>query len=136
MPAVAFFARLTADNVIVGIDEAVKYREVLQNIGGGYNISSGHFCAPYSGIYTISASLMSETNNAVHLSIVWNGGGTAWLYSHNVNFPLASQTLNLYLQQGDEVWVRNVNGVPRRLHGGPYNTFSAALINTLSLPIY
>ena len=67
MPVVAFLATVTNKNIVLGDNEAVKYNHVLNNLGRGYNQHTGHFTAPYSGIYTISASVMSQPSNDMPL---------------------------------------------------------------------
>ena len=128
----AFLATVTNTNIEVGEKEAVKYNHVLNNLGGGYNHRTGHFTAPYSGIYTISASVMSQPSNNMHFKIVKNGQMLSMLYSANDTYPLASHTLNLPLTTGDQIWVERHTGRQLHSHGyGPYNIFSGALINVL-----
>ena len=123
---------MTTDTLAVGHNESVKYNNVLANLGDGYNNHTGQFTAPYSGIYIMSASIMAQPTNELNFKIVKNGQMLSRIFSNKDTFPLASQTFNLPLQKGDQIWVQG--DVGRELHSypaGPYNIFSGALINVL-----
>ena len=116
----------------VGSKAVVKYNRVLSNVGGAYHPSTGIFTAPYKGVYSISCSLLSSTSNSVHLEIIKNGSKMSILYSASSTYPHAGQTLQLLLNEGDKIWIQNVNSVVAKLHDhGSYNLFSGALISRL-----
>ncbi|XP_056014407.1 complement C1q subcomponent subunit C-like [Ostrea edulis] len=129
--SVAFTALLSKDTT-VSAHAVVKYDRVLTNWGGAYQPTTGVFTAPYNGLYSISCSLMSHPSNSVHVNIVKNGKKMSVVYSNAKTHPHASQTLQLRLNKGDQIWIQNMNGVNAKFHDhGSYNVFSGFLINEL-----
>ncbi|KAK3106699.1 hypothetical protein FSP39_025418, partial [Pinctada imbricata] len=124
-----FLAWYSKPKVRIGNKDAVKYDKVLENIGSGYDLSTGKFTAPVSGIYAISVSMMSETANPVHLGIMKNSQLLTVLFSNSKTYPHASSTLNLSLEDGDTVWARCLTGSVLHVNTNwPYNIFSGVLI--------
>ncbi|XP_078341946.1 complement C1q tumor necrosis factor-related protein 2-like [Crassostrea virginica] len=129
--AVAFTAILSKDTD-VGSKAVVKYDRILSNVGGAYNPSTGIFTVPYTGIYSISCTLMSYPSISTHLEIIKNGTKMSVLFSNSGTYPQAGQTLHLLLNKGDKIWIQNFNTVMAKLHDlGSYNVFSGALITKM-----
>ncbi|KAK3105598.1 hypothetical protein FSP39_001435 [Pinctada imbricata] len=123
------FCLVSKPNVTLGNSEAVKFDQVIENIGGGYNPATGKFTAPVSGIYSISVSIMSEPTNEMHLGIMRNDVRLSVVYSNKGTYPQATNTLNFSMKKGDTAWVQRITG--RVLHAPanmPYNVFTAVLI--------
>jgi hypothetical protein len=109
----------------------IKYDRVLTNCGGAYQPSTGVFTAPFTGLYSISCTMMALPGNAVHVAINQNGENLSIVYSHSKTYRQASQTLQLKLRKGDQITIQNYNQKAAKLHdnfGGSYNIFSGFLI--------
>ena len=67
-------ARLTS-NLAFGSSQTVIFDHEITNVGHAYNSGTGHFTAPYDGIYYCSSTFL-KTDGAVplHLQIVRNKG--------------------------------------------------------------
>ena len=71
-PSICFSTWISRD-IYLGENEAVKYDEVLTNIGNGYDRLSGHFKSPIKGLYVISCTVMASSNDALSVVLVKNG---------------------------------------------------------------
>lgn len=128
---VAFTSMLSSDT-IVGARAVVRYDHVVTNLGGAYQRTTGIFTAPYRGLYSFSCSLMSSPSNHVHLEIVKNGKRVSTLFSAAHTFPQSSQTIYLVLNQGDHIWMQNLNTFQAKLHETVgYNVFSGIFIREM-----
>ncbi|XP_061186325.1 complement C1q subcomponent subunit B-like [Saccostrea echinata] len=127
-PKIAFTATLSK-NTNVGYHEAVKYNRVLTNIGGAYHPWTGHFKVPYSGIYLISCTAMSETKKPAYLQIVKNHQVLTTIFSSTKTFPQSAQTLILQLRRGDRVWVWGRYERLTLRDNSYFNVFSGALLH-------
>jgi hypothetical protein len=86
------------------------------------------FSPPPSPVFTAFPAAWWVT----HLEMMKNDILLSTLYSANQTYPQSSQTLQLSLEKDDKVWMRNKNGVTRKMHDGRgYNVFSGFLINRL-----
>ena len=132
MPVVAFTGTLTR-NVNLGPKQPVVYDKILMNVGGGYNSKSGHFKAPVSGIYSVSASVLAHNKNHALLEIVKEGKEIVTLWAHNKDrSELATQSIYMPLRRGEAVWVRRTKSRyygANLIAGLPYNSFSVALLS-------
>lgn len=63
----AFTASLSVHTLLTRRDEIVKFDRVILNRGAGYNPRTGVFTAPSSGLYQISATIMSSGGSKVHI---------------------------------------------------------------------
>ena len=100
----------------VGSKAVVKYNRVLSNVGGAYHPSTGTFTVPYKGVYSISCILQSDASNNVHLQIIKNGAKMSIVYISKSTYPHAGQTLQLLLNKGDKIWIKNHNARVAKLH--------------------
>ncbi|XP_063405947.1 rab11 family-interacting protein 4B-like [Mytilus trossulus] len=96
---VGFFAVLTK-SVSLGPKQAIEYNKIITNIGNGYDESHGHFKAPVSGLYIISASITSPHNQVSRLEIVRNGIQLAAMVGHLRD--MANQTVVVSLNENDQ----------------------------------
>ncbi|XP_076084054.1 uncharacterized protein LOC143054862 [Mytilus galloprovincialis] len=123
---VGFTAVLTED-VKLGPLQTIVYDKVITNIGKGYDSNHGHFIAPVSGLYIISATSHS-CNSEIWSEIVKNKVQLAAMYGYSYDF--ASHTLVVSLKQNDQVWVRTFRQ-SATAHAGRdrcYCSFSGVLI--------
>lgn len=123
---------MLSSDTTVGARAVVRYDHVVTNLGGAYQRTTGIFTAPYRGLYSFSCSLMSSTSNYVHLEIVKNGKRVSTLFSAAHTFPQSSQTIYLVLNQGDHIWMQNLNTFQAKLHETVgYNVFSGIFIREM-----
>ena len=76
------------------------------------------------GVYSVSVSMMSGTVTA-HATLRKNEAILVWLFT-NKEYDMASQTINIQLVEGDEIWVQMTNQASSLFD--VYNTFSAVRI--------
>lgn len=123
---------MLSSDTTVGARAVVRYDHVVTNLGGAYQRTTGIFTAPYRGLYSFSCSLMSSPSNHVHLEIVKNGKRVSTLFSAAHTFPQSSQTIYLVLNQGDHIWMQNLNTFQAKLHETVgYNVFSGIFIREM-----
>lgn len=119
----------------MGDNAAIKFNDVITNVGNSYDPSTGTFTAPVVGVYAFSLSL--EADN-VHDSIVVmvekivGGTGSAIAYTSvqgagSDHYDTSSIFVVTHLAVGDKV-------IARRAWGGNYlqnwlkNSFSGFLV--------
>ena len=128
---VVFTGILTHD-VDLGQNQAVMYDKVLLNVGRGYNSKTGHFVAPVSGIYSVSASVLGLSTKHTMLEIVKDGEEIVTLWAYGIGrAELATHSIHIALRRGEAVWVmRPKTRYTAHLYGRrPYNSFSVALLH-------
>ena len=131
-PVVAFTALLSNDTTI-GPRAVLKYDQVVTNLGGAYQPTTGTFTAPYDGLYSISCTLMSHPSNVVPLEMVKNGQRISMLYSGAKTYPQSAQTLHLILNKGNQIWMQNYYKHTVTIHDlNVYNVFSGILIKDIN----
>ncbi|XP_071176393.1 uncharacterized protein [Mytilus edulis] len=122
----AFTAAISTDGGTLSPRGIVKYRQVLANIGNCYDSSTGVFTVKTSGVYSVSASMMTPPDKPAHLNLMKNGQVLVWLYTGG-SYDMASQLINVALSGGDELWIQQHSG--SQLYAGQfYNLFTAAMI--------
>ncbi|XP_072547854.1 cerebellin 20 [Salminus brasiliensis] len=116
-------------------DVVVKYQSVFINLGDGYNINTGVFTAPRSGVYALALTVYSDAGApgaslAACGRVRRNGRVIAALSENNTQDQEDSATvvLAVQLQAGDKVDV--ILPVPCYLcdDNSHYNTFSGFLL--------
>ena len=78
---VAFYAQLTKD-IVLAQKQAVVFRNVVTNVGNGYDARNGHFTAPIRGVYHFSVSIMAFPSKTCSVTFVKNGNIISHLYAH------------------------------------------------------
>ncbi|XP_052797452.1 complement C1q-like protein 4 [Mya arenaria] len=141
--AVAFTAGilpLTVDHL--HSQQTIKFESVITDIGGGYSNQTGIFTAPRSGIYLFSCSLLDHWGGAdtqahgglmLHAEIVQNGRVLGRIFAHGEDTyrDQGAQTVFTYANQGDKVFIREVDNDDLGLGGQLYSTFSGYLLMPL-----
>ncbi|XP_063438549.1 complement C1q tumor necrosis factor-related protein 3-like [Mytilus trossulus] len=122
---VAFHARLTP-SVTLGSTQTVIFDHVITNIGKAYNQHTGHFTAPFNGIYFFACTfLRPHTATQLHLQMVQNsteisrghaatGGGS----------QEGSMNAVVYMHKGDVVKVRHYPGLGSEIIHGDWSFFT------------
>ncbi|VDI29901.1 Hypothetical predicted protein [Mytilus galloprovincialis] len=103
----------------------VKYGSKLINgdLASDYDPVTSIYTVPRTGIYKVTVTMMSGLVTG-HTTLRKNGEIVVWLFT-NKEYDMATQSINLQLQLGDEIWVQMNSG--SSLYS-VYNTFSAVLI--------
>lgn len=124
--AVGFSALLSKD-ITLGVNQIVKYDNVITNQGNGYDKWTGIFTAPRAGLYVFSCTVMAYDRRSMHIEIIQDGQLISTIHSDSSRWNQASETVVLALKKGNKVWTR-----ARRvgqIHGN-FNIFSGFLTST------
>ena len=81
----------------------VRFEHVLTNIGNGYDVNTGIFIAPVSGLYSFAAELASPAPGGFY--IILNDTNVAYLFVTGGKWESCSETVTLKLDVGDKVWI-------------------------------
>lgn len=135
----AFSASLFTDEQFrcfgpLDLSSNIIYKNVFLNLGAYYNVSSGVFTAPYSGVYSFTVSVYSDAGAPGNLlsacaSLQVNNQQVAAAKEQNTNDQEDSATIAVVLQLGakDQVAVK----LPKTCFlcdDSFYNTFSGFLL--------
>lgn len=112
------------------------YRDVITNLGGGYNPGNGVFTAPVGGTFVFFTTVVSWDNHSINTDIVLNGNSKVRTFAESRGFSTPNQYVYqtgtnlvvLQLQVGDRVWVRRSAGRGFIVHSTPMHTFSGYLL--------
>ncbi|CAC5363461.1 C1QL [Mytilus coruscus] len=131
---VAFSVVLDHEVTLVPL-QVVKYNNILTNVGSAYDPRHGHASIPIKGIYLVAVTSLNHINEDIHMQLVRNDDVQGSMYlPAGQSYDSMSQTLVLFLDKSDLVWVRVFNNniyVGHKLYGTSvefYNTFSATLL--------
>ncbi|XP_062604695.1 complement C1q tumor necrosis factor-related protein 7-like [Saccostrea cucullata] len=129
---IAFTAGVTSDSSSWNSGTLV-YNKVINNVGGGYNPSTGIFTAPVEGDYVFYVSIQSYGSKHILIDIVLNGSSkvraTAYSYTSNEAEDVGTNLVTLRLQKRDKVWVKHYSGTGYDTYtDAPSVTFSGFLI--------
>jgi len=131
---VAFHALLEGnEQPHLGRDQIIKYNHTVYNAGHGYDAIQGVFTAPKAGIYIFSASITSAANEQ----------STFWAELTKDDTPLArlnvygrpgvadqsSVTVVSHLAEGQQVWVKVIEGSDVSAWGDKYSYFTGFLLH-------
>lgn len=124
-----FFASLTKDTTLTGVNDVVKFDDVKLNVGGGYDCNTGVFTAPRNGVYVISCLILALKTSQVHFQLNKNNDLYTGGYAPNTNY--GSHTLNsfLNLKKGDRVYIKHRGTATENIHGHHFSTFSGCLMS-------
>ncbi|XP_063409963.1 EMILIN-2-like [Mytilus trossulus] len=104
----------------------IKYDRVILNQGRGYNPKTGIFTATKSGLYLISATVMSNGGGYLDAYISKNGANLMNLHGPQIHGGTETATPVLDLEKGDKVSVRSSGSY--KTYGNNYSYFSAVYI--------
>ncbi|CAG2251010.1 unnamed protein product [Mytilus edulis] len=104
----------------------IKYDTVILNQGRGYSPKTGIFTATKTGLYLISATVMSKGGAYLDAYISKNGANLMNLYGPQIHGGTKTANPVLHLEKGDKVSVRS--GGSFGVYGGTYSYFSAVYI--------
>jgi hypothetical protein len=101
---VAIFATLSSSQQEhLGPHQNIIFGDVETNIGGGYNYHHGVLVAPVSGLYLITATLLTSPNREIWAAIVVNGVEVARLNGRGTDgrHGPTSHSVIIQLQRGN-----------------------------------
>ncbi|XP_072247751.1 complement C1q-like protein 4 [Leuresthes tenuis] len=137
----AFSVALTNDNSMScfgpfrGEDRLIIYKHVFINLGDGYNVDTGIFTVPRSGVYTLALTVYSDAGSpgsslAACASLLVNGQVVAGPSEKNTQDQEDSATIviALHLKAGDKVMVNLPIGCFLCDDSSHYNTFTGFLL--------
>ncbi|KAL4235051.1 hypothetical protein ACF0H5_006689 [Mactra antiquata] len=106
---VAFTVILTKQLTNLGLNQNVIFNVVETNIGNAFNPHHGVFVAPLSGTYVFHVAVFAFYNSESWCKIVVNGINKVDAYAHGETgrHDMASQTLIVHLNQGDDVAIQS-----------------------------
>ena len=125
-----------ADHVIqhLGVDQTIKFNDVLFNDGGAYNNASGIFTCPVNGVYLFFFEVGNIANKQIVAKLVANNVNEVDAIADTTRQANEAQGSNmaiLRLRQGTHVWVENYRWADQDVVGGPidhFSTFSGILL--------
>ncbi|KAL7871862.1 hypothetical protein SRHO_G00068450 [Serrasalmus rhombeus] len=126
---VAFYATLKED---FGKDEVLKFTNVITNLGGRYDFSTGAFTCRAAGVYQFSFHIV-KTGVSLRADLVLNDRVVAAAVAVDaLHTDTASNSAVLQLRAGDRVYVR-LNKSDRTLKDTQnlFSTFSGYLLYEL-----
>ena len=131
--------RSNAVDVYLNRGDRIIYRHPIVNPGGHYNISTGEYTCPVSGIYFFQFTVHAHLNQAIdnelaNAELIKNGSAFAEVYMSHTTFKTIYVTLSsaviVMCSAGERVWVES-NHDNNHLHNWHnLNGFSGFLIST------
>ena len=129
---VAFLAAIVNQGKVehLGVNQNIIFDTVLTNVGGSFNVNHGIFTVPHSGIYLISATVLSWVDTEVHACIMVNGKRTVSIFGHGSagRHEQGTQVAVLQLAVGDTVTVENIDTPDTPVYGNRYTSFTGVLL--------
>ncbi|XP_061184876.1 uncharacterized protein LOC133192886 [Saccostrea echinata] len=114
------------------VGDTVKFPQVIYQVGGGYNPTTGVFTAPKAGLYLIFGTSVAGYHETFWTKIMINGsakpGVMAYLNGSVTVYLSASNLVVHQLQVGDKVWIQVRKGSHLYSYT-PDTTFSVVMIN-------
>ncbi|XP_071181959.1 collagen alpha-1(X) chain-like [Mytilus edulis] len=125
----AFTVSLTTHEPTITGKVPIKFNNVILNRRGGYDPSTGYFTVPQTGLYHISATIMSRNGATFHASLDKNGQDIVLMYGTKINGGNESTNIVLELTKGDKVCVKHYVSGSEVIHGYGYCYFSGYYIS-------
>ncbi|CAG2240495.1 C1QL [Mytilus edulis] len=126
--AISFTASLSK-TITLGSGQAIAYDMIMENCGNAYNEHSGHFTAPVSGIYLVSAGIVAEPGKRVAIDFFLNGTFmlvTMYVDARSISsFAYSFKTFPIFLRKGDNIWLQG----RADMRAAPYMDFRITFIH-------
>ena len=115
--AIAFHAMMS-DDLVSNIGETVVFDHEITNIDKAYNRHTGHFTAPYDGLYFFTVSFLKRYSSNLTLSMLVNNRAISRGHATNSTSGAATGSMNaaIFLKKGYVVRIIG-SSVNARIHG-------------------
>lgn len=113
------------------VKSKVIFKNIIFNIGGGYNSSTGYFTAPVDGTYSFSVHICALSNYNLDVEIVVEGVSYATESLRNSGLLCGAVNTFAVLARGQKVWVQTLypgNNVFYEEQNYFRDTFTGALV--------
>lgn len=128
----AFAAYLTSIQT-ASANAIVKFNKLWTNTMHAYDVTTGVFTAPISGLYHFTAVVMSESAKSLYLHIWHNDTRTAGSYTNGDGYKPGTLDVVLKLKKGDRVYIKCFTKCSgQKIYSDTtsnYSTFSGYLIS-------
>ncbi|WAR22709.1 hypothetical protein MAR_036378 [Mya arenaria] len=131
-PTVVFQSQLTGDTKLTK-DDLIVYSHVIANEGEGYDVTTGHFVAPFGGLYALTGQVCARTSIALHIAMTRNADVIhAGVYHGDGSVPCHGINVYAQLDKDDQVSMKCSWGECNLRHQDGYRltSFGGALIHT------
>ncbi|XP_052081374.1 complement C1q tumor necrosis factor-related protein 6-like [Mytilus californianus] len=110
--------------------EIVRFDKVWTNNLNAYDVTTGVFTAPITGLYHFSAVVMSEAGKNLFLHLWHNDTRTAASYTHGDGYKTGTFDIVLNVKKDDRIYIRCRGNDNQRIfsNADSYITFSGYLI--------
>ncbi|XP_063407290.1 uncharacterized protein LOC134691032 [Mytilus trossulus] len=122
----AFFATLKATQNL-GRNDVLKFSNVVTNVGNCYDVNTGIFNSPQTGVYEFSANFISNGDMWLEINLMKNGHFIARGHCAKTHGVAGTLQVILELQKGDTIYLQH----PRdsgSVYGGDYSMFSGHML--------
>ncbi|XP_060595077.1 complement C1q tumor necrosis factor-related protein 2-like [Ruditapes philippinarum] len=116
----------------MGIGHHIVFDKAITNEGAGYNVNTGIFTAPVTGLYLFTFS-MSDGDQTSVLQLVMDGSNLVDIIDNPVNneLTMSSNTVIVHVNKGQSVWIQeyafnDASILSREIYR--YCTFSGILV--------
>ncbi|VDI65294.1 Hypothetical predicted protein [Mytilus galloprovincialis] len=106
----------------------VLFSQVWTNVGNGYEPSTGIFTAPRTGLYHITAVVMSPSGRNLSLRLYRNKSMLSGSYLNGRDYNTGTFDVILSLQKRDEVYIAGYGSYTIYSDSGKHITFSGHII--------
>lgn len=119
-------------NIGVSSSQILVFGRDTTNIDNRYSLRSGHFLAPYDGLYFFTVTIVAMPDKFIETQIVHNGNPICNIYSGagGGHYGAGTNSVVVSLTSGDDVYVRVGGGHSSgTVIDGPYSRFTGFFLS-------